>query len=97
MPLSFIREYLTKRKKRAREDRVWKLQGFCVFCPSCKALLNEEQIPVNPGYGFYRYTCPACQKETTFDVASYPVPVVATDPMELYEKILNENPSGMVQ
>jgi hypothetical protein len=76
-----IRLYFIRRKAKRLEQQILREQNFVLYCSSCRAVLNETQEPVEVGIGFYQYTCPSCKVGTTFDMISYPVPIVAADPM----------------
>ena len=77
-----IRLYFIRRKAKRLEQQVLKEQNFVLYCPSCRAILNETQGLVEVGIGFYKYTCPSCKVGTTFDMLC-PTPIVAADPMDL--------------
>lgn len=84
-----LRVYLIRRKAKRLEEQVIKEQNFVLYCPACKAVLNEVQEPVEVGLGFYRYTCPKCTADTTFDM-SYPTPMIAIDPLDLLHQQIDD-------
>jgi lysyl-tRNA synthetase class I len=74
----WLEKQVGDRRERRRVDRLLNEQGFVVFCPECKKILNDDNEPEIASDASFTYTC-ECGVKTTFAFGFYSSPIIKVE------------------